>query len=82
MNERTEAMLETAKPFVAGLLGAVVVLTLIHFVGLEWVCIGAMLSMFSYLVYSVYKDNLERIQTLKRIRNEKLIDSLKSDSPK
>lgn len=78
MNERTEAILETAKPFVFGLGGALATLALIHFLGIEWFCALLLIGVFGYLVKMLYRENLERIRTLRRIRNDRLIDTIKT----
>jgi hypothetical protein len=78
MKERTEAILETAKPIAAGLIGSTASLTLIHFLGLEWFCILVLTGMLGYFIYTIYRENLERIQTQRQHRNDQLIETIKT----
>ncbi len=78
MNERTEAILETAKPFAAGIAGAAVSLGLMALLGIAWFCILLLTGIFGYFIHAIYRENLERIQTLRRIRNDRLIDTIKT----
>lgn len=78
MKARTQAMLETAQFCGAGLLGGAGAATMIYFLGVEIFSVVGLIALCCYLIYMIYMNNLERISTERRVRNERLIRQIET----